>query len=335
MPDHSLHDIYSRVQPNYKHVYVVPLIRFDFPATDYLYLLYKSFIDSDLKIKVHSTSAVSHWKFVIAQLLSKKPILHYHWLEFQDFKSLIGMVYKLKLIWLYKILGGKLVWTVHNLMPHDGKWIRIHEKIHRWMAQQSDTILVHSPSIIPDISKLYGVSEDKISVVPHPIFPTKIIQKTEAIKSLNKTFDLTLNSDDLIFGSLGAISNYKNLVSTIELLKEVGYSGKFLIFGYLKKDQRNLNRRLIEMSEEIEWLEYHPGFVAEKDISAIMCSFDYCLFNFKEISTSGSVELARSYDRQIIAPSKGILKDLIGIEKVLLFSSQKELKSIIKSIMAT
>lgn len=327
MSNRSIHDIFSLLRVDYKHVFVVPLIRFNYPKTDYLYLLYSSLLQDHVDVEIHSTSAAGHIKFVFAQILGKNPVLHYHWLEFQDYKSLIGMIYKIKLIWIYKLLGGNLVWTIHNIKPHDGKWLSLHLKLHRWMANKADKILVHTSSQIKQVCRTYLAEENKILVHPHPTFPHEITEKKTAIELLNSRYELNIDHNIKIVGSFGAISNYKNLLENIRILDELNFKGIYLIFGYVKKGQKELHSQLNRLSKQYSWLVYKPEFIEEIDVPKIMNSIDICLFNFKDISTSGGVELALSYRKKIIMPRKGTLVDLESIHGVHLFSNENELKS--------
>lgn len=333
MKPHSIHEIFSLINLGYKHVFVVPLIRFNYPKTDYLYLLYTSLLEKHSGIYVHSTSALGHIKFLFAQLLGKKPILHYHWLEFQDYKSLLGMIYKIKLIWLYKFFGGKLVWTIHNIKPHNERWLNLHLRLHCWMAKKANKILVHSTSQVQEVVTKYRVKEHKIIVLPHPTFPSEHIEKRAAIDLLNSKFELDIDYKLTIIGSFGAISNYKNLLENIRILEEVNFIGKYLIFGYVKKGQKKLHTQLTQLSKKHSWLVYKPGFVEEIDIPAIMNSIDICLFNFKNISTSGGVELAKSFNKTMILPRKGILIDLESTQSAHLYSDEEELKSHLKNLL--
>lgn len=333
MTPHSIHEIFSLISLSYKHVFVVPLIRFNYPKTDYLYLLYASLLEKHSDIYVHSTSALGHFRFLLAQLLGKKPILHYHWLEFQDYKALLGMIYKIKLIWLYTFFGGKLVWTIHNIKPHNERWLNLHLRLHRWMAKKAHIILVHSASQVQLVAKKYRVKEHKIIVFPHPTFPSEQLEKQLAIDLLNSKFELNIDHNSTIIGSFGAISNYKNLLENIHILDELNFNGKYLIFGYVKKGQKELHAQLIQLSNKHTWLVYKPGFVEEIDIPAIMNSIDICLFNFKDISTSGGVELAKSYDKKMILPRKGTLIDLESTQSAHLFSDEEELKSHLKHLL--
>ena len=103
---------YQNLCNDVKKVYVVPLINHSFKKTSYLYLLYKSFIEDKEKynIEIESLSVFAHFKMVFSRLKNERSILHYHWLEISDLKSLSGMIWKLFCITLFKIFNGKIIY---------------------------------------------------------------------------------------------------------------------------------------------------------------------------------------------------------------------------------
>jgi glycosyltransferase involved in cell wall biosynthesis len=236
------------------------------------------------------------------------------------------------MIWLYTLFGGKLVWTIHNLKPHSNRWLKAHLRLHRWMAKKADKILVHSSGLIEVVSDKYQVPKDKIELLAHPIFPAEIQDKESARLELNKRYQLDLPMNCLVLGSLGAISDYKDFDQILRIMAEFNFSGIYMVFGYVKKGQQDLHNRLSKADKAYDWFIYKPGFVEESDIPIIMNSMDYSLFNFKDISTSGGVELARAYQKDIIAPKKGTLVDYEAEESVQLFSSEDELKTLLTTL---
>ena len=173
MQPNTLFDVYSSLGIKTEEVFVVPKIRYHAPKTDYLYLLYKPIIQSN-EIEVDSVSALNHYQFVLRAMFSKNAVLHYHWLEFQDLKALVGMPWKIVCIWLFTLFGGKLVWTIHNLEPHNQKWVKLHRKLHGWMANKATKLCVHSSHVAPIVQKQYQIDGEKILWVPHPTFPAEI-----------------------------------------------------------------------------------------------------------------------------------------------------------------
>lgn len=331
MAEHSLYDIYKQVHSDVRHIFVVPLIRYNYPSTDYLSLLYQPLEETHPEIVIHSTSAIHHYTFVWAQLTRKKPILHYHWLEFQDLKSMVGMPYKLICLALFRLFGGTLIWTVHNLSPHDKKWVTLHKIMHRWMARRAHRVLVHSHSAHKLAADYLKIDSTKISVFPHPVFPSKPLSKVKARQLLETEKKVNLPINIPLFLVAGAISEYKNIPSLIKLFKKIDSSWALLIAGYVKKGHQNLHHQILQASEEDPRIYYRPGFIAEDEYPILYSAADVCVFNFKDILTSGSVEMALAYSKPVIAPKTGGLIEYKNLPNVHLFDNEQELTTLLRS----
>lgn len=331
MATHSLFGIYKRLRTEPLHLFVVPLIRYDYPSTDYLTNLYLPIRQDHPEINIHSTSALKHYEFVLAQLFGKQPILHYHWLEFQDWKSLVGMPYKLFCIALFTLFGGKLVWTVHNLVPHTKRWIKANRLINKWMARRANTILAHTPTACALAAEYLNLPIDQIEVYPHPPFPTLSIHRHVAIQQLEETFEVNISPKATLFMMASAISGYKQIPATIRALQQCTGNWQFFISGYIKKGETALDQELRLLASEDKRIIYKPGFISEELYPVLMNAADVCVFNFDAILYSGAVEMARSYQKAIIAPNLGGLADLEHEPQVSLFNTSKELITTLQS----
>lgn len=325
----SLKEMYQQVNSKAKTVFVVPLIRYDFPNTDYLYLLYQSFF-SEYKIK--SISVFAHIRFAFVPLFNRKTILHYHWLEFQDSRSLLGMPYKLFCIALYHLFGGKIVWTVHNLVPHDKKHLSLHKSIHKWMGKISTLIHVHSKHQISQVSDYYQIPKDKIAVLPHPKFPAVIKPQQEAIDKIKASYFAGQEKlSGPIFLMFGGISEYKGIETVIDILTHQEEDFTLILAGYMKKGQDQLHRFIVQHTIDDERVKYIPKFIPEEHYPFLLSAADICVFNYNEILNSGGIQMALSYQRKVIAPSKPGLLDFKKSPLVSLFSSEQELKELLNS----
>lgn len=312
-----------------KELYVVPLIRHDYKESDYLYLLYRDIIENRKdQFSIKSVSVWKHWIFAWRALSKKNVILHYHWLECTDFKSLTGMVYKLICIFLYKLFGGKLVWTIHNKMPHDRKYQQFNYRIQSWMAARADLLHIHCSSMIDEISRFYDQPAGKFRVVEHPEFPSKVIKRERAINKLNETRNLGLKSSDQIFLMFGNISAYKQIGKVCSMFTGLPSHKKLLIVGPVKKGQMSVFYGIKDISKSAENIRLVPHFISEKMVPYYMNAADCVVFNYEKILTSGGVELARSYGRPIIAPNLGCLSELDDKNSTL-FNSQEELNQLL------
>ncbi|MEO1023413.1 MAG: glycosyltransferase [Bacteroidota bacterium] len=326
-----LADIYKRTHPQASTVCVTPLIRFSHKQTDYLYLLYQSILEDSLTTyTIKDLSAFEHIKAPCMALL--KPVIwHYHWLEFQDIKSLFGMPYKLICMALFALFGGKFVWTIHNLRPHDQRFLSLHAGIHRWMASRSEYLLVHCAEVIPEVSRFLRVSEQKLIVHPHPTYPATVLPRDTAIHELNTRYSWILNPEKPIALSLGNISTYKQL----DVLAEwcVSQDGvQLIIAGPVKKGNRKLAHLLEHLSAGSPVFFVLPQFVEDDLIPFFYNAADISLFNFCAILTSGGVEMARSYKKSLVIPAMGCLTSLNNQPNVHIFDSKQELYHILNNI---
>jgi glycosyltransferase involved in cell wall biosynthesis len=333
MANTTLRELYDSVLPECRDVYVVPLIRYKYKKSDYLYLLYRDMINSTMKPNINSTSAFNHLRFVIAALMGNKVILHYHWLEFQDFRALFGMPYKLTCIWLFKLFGGKLVWTIHNKQPHDRNFRRLNHIMRKRMAKKADALHVHCKTAIEIMSNHYGMSTEKFHVIAHPKYPSELIPRAAAIESLNQRFGIVIKSTDRIFLSFGQIVEYKQLCELVKMFIDLPKTKKLLIAGPVKKGHLSYYRKLKKLiGKSNPNVIMLPNFISEDSVPEFFNAADFTIFNYSDILTSGGVELARSFQKTVIVPNAGCLTELKGDPEVIIFENQDELSNILQQI---
>ena len=331
MKNQSLSDIYSSLGLHDCTVYVVPKIRYNFPVSDYLYLLYKPVIEKN-EYSIKSLSVFGHLKFVLVSIFQRKVILHYHWLEFQDMKSFLGMFYKLPCLFFYNIFGGKLVWTIHNLEPHGRKYLKSHLRIHKWMGKIADSVHVHSETASNLVQNKFDIRPEKIHILKHPEFPSTIIDREKSINFLNESFNWNLNDARPIALIWGNIAEYKKIDQILELLKKYDLDLQVVVAGSVKQGEEKLSKRVEKLTSSNPDFYLNVQFIEEEHIPYFFGASDFCLFNFEQILTSGSVEMALSYNKEIIAPRIG---DLMELDDAFLFSNTKELVTLIRSSIFT
>ena len=325
----QLKDIYRKLIPDFTDVFVVPLIPTKQTKSSYLSCLYSDLVQ-DSSINIHSVSVYAHWKLIFAGLFNRKAILHYHWLEFQDIRSLSAMPYKLTCIAFYKLFGGKLVWTIHNKYPHDGKYLKLHSILQRWMSRKSNSIILHCNTVKQDLIKFLNISEEKIKICAHPSFTTTTLVKKDARKQLSKQLQIDLDSEDYAFLVFGQISHYKGISAIIEAFNELLDDHIHLIVaGPVKKGNSNLSSELQEWCSKVNNLHIRDTFIDEETLPILHSAVDCAVANHKDIISSGSTEMALSYNLTVIAPRKGCIIEKEG-DSVFLFNNVKELTSLMK-----
>ena len=71
--------------------------------------------------------------------------------------------------------GGLFLWTVHNLAPHDGRYLDVHREFSAKLTSLADQIHLHSYAALEELEQQRALDRGKVTVVPHcnygPLFP--------------------------------------------------------------------------------------------------------------------------------------------------------------------
>lgn len=326
----SLSEIYRDIDPEISKVYVVPLIRYTHKRSDYLYLLYRDLLESD-EYEIDSISVFQHFRLITGILKNKKAVLHYHWLEFQDLRSILGMPWKMLCIRLFTLLGGHLVWTIHNEFPHDKRFLLLHKFLHKKMAQWSTRLHVHCEKAIDIMKPRLKKDESAFRVMEHPLFPAESLSRNSGIEMLKNQLGLIINANFPLILMFGNISEYKQIGEVADLMIQNDLRAQLLVAGPVKKGNMGLYKKLNTVFNKHANLFLYPHFVSEEQISWFFSASDLCVFNYREILSSGGVQMARSHNKPVLAPDMGCLSELKDDPNVELFLGPDELESCLKS----
>jgi glycosyltransferase involved in cell wall biosynthesis len=326
--DYRLEDLYREISDEKTlPVYVTPPVRFAYKQSDFLYLLYKELFKSD-EFNIKSISVFQHYRPVLAAIRKKPSIIHYHWLECTGFLNLPVFFYRMLCLFLFKALGGKLVWTIHNKMPLDGKYRRLNYAARRWLASKSERIHILCRSAIPGVAFFYRVPEEKFRFIPHPKYPPELMPRASAVEAINHRFGSNIKMQDRLFLMIGHISAYKRIDQVIDIFRDQPIQKKLIIAGPVKRGQMKLFKKLKKKISSIENVILIPQFISEESVPEFMNACDYTIFNFKHVFSSGGVHLALSYRKPVIVPDTECMRELEQ-EGMMYFNNPEELKEVI------
>jgi glycosyltransferase involved in cell wall biosynthesis len=329
-PD-QLEDLYNELNGDEVcTLYVAPPIRYAYKKSDYLFLFYRDLLSSET-YTISGVSTAGHLKFILARLFRKRCILHYHWIECTGFFSMFVYFYKLICLFLYKALGGKLIWSVHNKMPMDCRMEWVNYRGRRWIAKKADLLHIECESAAAEISTFFGVHEKKMRFWPHPEYPPQLMPRAAAIEAVNHRYNVNLKVNDRLFLMFGHISAYKQTDKVCEMFLNEPIQKKLIIVGPVKKGQMKLYKKVRRLSRKKDNIVLIPQFIKEECVPEFMNAADFVLFNYRDVLSSGGVPLAKSYGKPIILPRKGCLHEQEG-EELTFFNTQEELRKIIRSL---
>ncbi|MBT3603283.1 MAG: glycosyltransferase, partial [Candidatus Latescibacteria bacterium] len=244
----------------------------------------------------------------------KFDVLHLHWLHYfyrrETLEESVAEYAKFaeNLTYAKNTLGYKIVWTLHNVYPHERPFPQLDHCARLLVCELADEVLCHCKYAQGIAEKLFHRTEN-VQVIPHgnfiDAFPNDISQ-TDARRQLGVADDRFVY---LFFGNARAYKGIEHLVAAfLEHAKEdavlllmmrkafdVAYAEE--VEGLAQKDARI----------KVFTSEYFP----EADFQIYINAADVAVFPFAEVLTSGSAITALSFGKPVVMPQLGCLPELI------------------------
>jgi beta-1,4-mannosyltransferase len=246
-------------------------------------------------------------------------IVHLNWYENLNDASSSMRIYNFmkKMVALYflKLNGKKIVWTMHNRMPHDQENILLKMKLMRTIVSLSDSIIVHSHSSKKLLfDQFSSINQDKVYFVPHPDY----------IDDYGPVIDERHNylaEEPLQLLFMGAVKPYKNIELLIDVIKIIEprlitltIAGRVANLEYKQKIEE-LCRGCSNIILDLE-------FINDDKVAKILSRCDALVLPYSTESSlnSGSAILAFSYKRTVVCPLIGTIQDIPNKEDVFSYS---------------
>lgn len=296
----------------------------------YFSLLYSHLLGQNPNLRIEQGA---FYKLLFVSQKNKN-IIHLHWatvLYGSRFfiVSLLKLLINFSLLFILKIRGMKIVWTMHNYVSHDFKYPSL-DKLGRYLiAKLADDIIVHTQA-----GKDYLINKFKrsknIFIIPignyYGFYGEKIKNRQEVRRQAG------YQENDLVLFNFGLMRPYKGLEKLIEIFNNFSDDnilklliiGKFSSAEYFKK-VKNLNKNSNTLIKD--------EFLSNDDLLLNLGIADFSIFTFREILTSSAVILSLSYGLPVIAPRMGDLAEIIKDgENGFLFNNENELREVISKI---
>jgi len=238
-------------------------------------------------------------------------IIHFHWLHpYLLRESAVGSVLRASRfmieVALLRARGAKVAWTVHNLVNHAGQ----HAGIERWFsclfAKLADACFVHSHAAGESAAERFGIPASKLHVIPHGnyigCYPNEISR--EAARGI-----LKLPSAAKVFLFLGRIEPYKGVFDLIDAFVGMPGDSHLVIAGKVVNPE--LLAELEMRCRDHPRIHFEPRRIPDQELQVFYNAADIVVFPFRQILTSGSLVLAMSFGKAVVAPLVSSLEEIL------------------------
>ena len=279
----------------WKHIVIYAPGDFQNP---YQALLYSSFKAYVTPVKIDKV--LRYQKYFIAKTL------HIHWDEAVIPKSDPKKAeYAKQVIKHFHQNGGKIIWTVHNKMPHE---IRTEQEKadflanREFMCKYADKIHVHNQFAYDYLISTFNVDYKKVVVIPHPSY-------LEWYSVTSQPQHFTEKKHLLLFGNIRGYKGFDLVADAFTRITQRDALSELHIAGN-GADQVSVNKELASLIP----LRFTSGYISDDEVEELFRVADYAVFGFKAILTSGSVMLAISFGVPPIAPAHPAVIDSLPEE---------------------
>jgi len=238
-------------------------------------------------------------------------VLHIHWpdLHLQARSSWRALAKHARLALLLAVLRARkthIVWTMHNLKPHEAHHDLATKLFPMWFPRLCTHVIALTMNGLESARELYPSLRSKVSaVIPHGHYRAAYASAPSR-ESSRAQLGLPSRFTFLFFGN---IRPYKNVPLLIEAFKALPREDIQLVIA--GQPGRTVDVvELEQLAATDERIRLHAQFVPEERVPLLMGAADVVVLPFDSILNSGSVLLALSFNRTVLAPRMGSLPEI-------------------------
>ncbi len=239
-------------------------------------------------------------------------VLHLHWLELLYASPHLGHVLRR----LFSVLAGlqwiraegcKLVYTVHNVQPHERAFPLLDQIANRAVFSWADALHVHDEAARRKVAQTYR-RDQRVHVIPHGsyigAYPNSCT-KSEAKERLG------LAEHAFVFLCLGQVRRYKGIEELIAAFQQLADENAQLMIAGNVHDAAYA-QELTQLTKGQSNIHTRFQYVPDAEVQYFLNACDVCVLPYLSVTTSGAAVLAFSFGRPVIASALGGFEELLA-----------------------
>jgi glycosyltransferase involved in cell wall biosynthesis len=206
-----------------------------------------------------------------------------------------------------RALGYRVVWTVHQVLPHERSGVRLDRAGSRVLAKSSNALIAHDDATAAAARELRDEA-GKVHVIPHGsyvgVYPAG--RTRAAVRTA-----LGIDDSAFVFLSLGHIRAYKDLELVVDAFGDCGAPHAVLIVAGTPMDEA-AKRAILAAAERDRRIKPLLEFVPAERVAELFQASDAAVIGRGDGGTSGSLILAMSLGLPTVASDTPAYRALLG-----------------------
>lgn len=220
-------------------------------------------------------------------------------------------LFSLPAVALLRMCGFRIIFTVHDVLPHVWLFPRRLRAAERWthslLYGLADRLIVLHSGAAEDLLREFGIARHRIAVIPHGTF-----QLCDAPVPMPENGEITA----LLFGNLRRNKGIALAIEAVQKLRGHGVPIRLRIVGSPSRKERTYWEKCkAKIATRPEGIEVREEFVLDQEIAQELQRCHFMLLPYSDFgSQSGVASLALSNGRCIVATRAGGLGELVSSE---------------------
>ncbi|MGH2474859.1 MAG: glycosyltransferase, partial [Candidatus Limnocylindrales bacterium] len=218
--------------------------------------------------------------------------------------------------------GTRLVWTVHNVLPHLTTWPALEVSLREGVIARADIVHVLSIETIAAAAPFYEIPTSKVLHLPHPAY---LGVYPDDVSDAEARTRLGIGPDDVVFGIVGSLQPYKGIDDLLDAFESVVADPpdkrrrRLLIAGMPAADPA--------MEALLERAGAHPDVIlmarriGSDELSVPLRASDVIVLPYRASLNSGALMLALTFGRPVIAAASPHVTETVGPEAAITFEA--------------
>ena len=224
-------------------------------------------------------------------------VLHWNWPHYAYYHDDAAIMARQKRefvrrLELARALGYKIVWTAHNLYPHNRRHHAIDRACHLEICRLATAIIAPCAASARELQESVGRAQNLV-VIPHGNY---IGVYSNHVTREQARAQICVPMDAFVYGLFGNIRPYKGIENLMDAFRQLPGSDAWLIIVGATKDR-----------DYLEQVRLYPDLAPNDDLMLVLQAADVITLPFKSATTSGTLMLAFSSAKPAIAPAIGCL----------------------------
>lgn len=204
--------------------------------------------------------------------------------------------------------GGRTVWTIHNVLPHDAKFIDEEIALRQAVADAADVVHVMSRATVEAVKHTVSVDPDKVLFSPHPsyagAYPTNVTREDARLA-------LGIEPSETVFTMFGAIKPYKGLDGLLDAFDRAQRSTnrrlRLVVAG--APDGTPSAQQFVERCLAHPDVLIQPAKVPADHVQNYVAAGDIGLAPYNRILNSGAALLYTTFGLPVVVPNEASVRE--------------------------